>query len=123
LTSGIRTLPEFDKLASEGIRYNRFHTTAIFENTAPVEVDKTPEEGVPLHDRHDGQGHPVGGSDSKRTHFIYYAGAGRLAETAAPNTKNKSHVITADIEIANKKTLSGRVHEGGARLEWPANLV
>lgn len=43
-----------------------------------------------------------GGSDPNRTHFTYYAGASRLAETAAPNTKNRSHRITADIELPEK---------------------
>ncbi len=40
-----------------------------------------------------------GGADPKRTHFTYYAGASRLAETASPNTKNRSHRITAQIEM------------------------
>ncbi len=39
----------------------------------------------------------AGGSDPNRTHFTYHAGAVRLAETAAPNTKNRSHTISADI--------------------------
>jgi arylsulfatase A-like enzyme len=37
--------------------------------------------------------------DPKRTDFTFYAGAIRLAETASPNTKNKSHSITAEIEM------------------------
>ena len=40
-----------------------------------------------------------GGADPNRTHFTYYAGAFRLAETASPNTKNRSHRITAEIEM------------------------
>lgn len=40
-----------------------------------------------------------GGSDPKRTKFTYYAGAVRLAETAAANTKNRSHTIEADISL------------------------
>ncbi len=40
-----------------------------------------------------------GGSDPKRTKFTYYGGASRLAETAAPNTKNVSHRITAQIDM------------------------
>jgi arylsulfatase A-like enzyme len=43
---------------------------------------------------------PPGGSDPNRTHFTYYSGATRLAETAAPNTKNVSHRITAHIDMA-----------------------
>ncbi len=39
----------------------------------------------------------AGGSDPNRTHFTYHAGAVRLAETAAPNFKNRSHTISADI--------------------------
>jgi arylsulfatase len=41
---------------------------------------------------------PPGGADPKRRRFTYYPGAVRLAETAAPNTKNRSHRI--DITIA-----------------------
>jgi hypothetical protein len=41
-----------------------------------------------------------GGADSNRTHFTYYNGVTRLAETTAPNTKNVSHRITAHIDMA-----------------------
>jgi arylsulfatase len=34
-----------------------------------------------------------------RTHFTYYAGTFRVAESCAPNTKNRSHSITAHIEL------------------------
>jgi arylsulfatase len=40
--------------------------------------------------------------DPKRTDFVFYSGATRLAETASPNTKNKSHSITADIVMPEK---------------------
>jgi len=40
-----------------------------------------------------------GGADPNRTRFTYYPGAFRLAETASPNTKNRSHRITAEIEM------------------------
>ena len=40
-----------------------------------------------------------GGSDPNRTSFTYNAGAVRLAETAAPNTKNRSHSIEVDIDL------------------------
>ena len=43
-----------------------------------------------------------GGSDPNRTKFTYYAGTTRLAETASPNTKNRSHRITAVIEMPEK---------------------
>jgi arylsulfatase len=43
-----------------------------------------------------------GGSDPKRTKFTYYSGAVRLAETAAANTKNRSHTIEADISLPEK---------------------
>ena len=44
----------------------------------------------------------AGGSDPNRTHFTYHAGAVRLAETAAPNTKNRSHTISADIRCPRR---------------------
>ncbi len=40
-----------------------------------------------------------GGADPNRTHFTYFSGCSRLAETAAANTKNRSHRITAEIEM------------------------
>jgi len=40
---------------------------------------------------------PPGGADPKRRQFTYYPGAVRLAETAAPNTKNRSHRIDVSI--------------------------
>ena len=41
---------------------------------------------------------PPGGADPGRRQFTYYPGAVRLAETAAPNTKNRSHRITAHLD-------------------------
>lgn len=41
---------------------------------------------------------PPGGADPNRKHFTYYPGAIRLPETAAPNTKNRSHRIELQIE-------------------------
>jgi arylsulfatase len=43
-----------------------------------------------------------GGADPKRTTFTYYPGAFRLPETASPNTKNRSHRITAVINMPEK---------------------
>ncbi len=41
---------------------------------------------------------PPGGADPARRHFTYYPGAVRLPETAAANTKNRSHRITVRID-------------------------
>lgn len=41
---------------------------------------------------------PPGGADPNRRKFTYFPGAIRLPETAAPNTKNRSHTITAHID-------------------------
>jgi len=41
---------------------------------------------------------PPGGADPNRKHFTYYPGAVRLPETAAANTKNRSHRIEIHIE-------------------------
>jgi arylsulfatase len=43
-----------------------------------------------------------GGADPRRTKFTYYEGATRLPETASPNTKNRSHRITAVIDMPDK---------------------
>jgi len=40
---------------------------------------------------------PPGGADPDRRQFTYYPGATRLPEVASPNTKNRSHRITARI--------------------------
>jgi arylsulfatase len=57
----------------------------------------------PLDDRGTGRIYEAkpspGGSDPNRTKFTYHAGAVRLAETAAANTKNRSHTIEADITM------------------------
>jgi arylsulfatase len=45
---------------------------------------------------------PPAGADPNRTSFTYYPGAFRLSETAAPNTKNRSHRITAVITMPEK---------------------
>ena len=55
-----------------------------------------------------------GGSDPKRTSFTYYAGAARLAETAAANTKNRSHTIEADITLPEKSGEGVLVAIGGS---------
>lgn len=46
-----------------------------------------------------------GGADPDRRRFTYYPGAVRLAETAAPNTKNRSHRIDIHIEHAGDGVL------------------
>jgi arylsulfatase len=55
-----------------------------------------------------------GGADPNRTKFTYYAGASRLPETAAPNTKNRSHRITAVIEMPEKGGEGVIVAAGGS---------
>ena len=47
---------------------------------------------------------PVPGSAEGATHFTYYEGATRLAETAAPNMKNKSWSTEAILSIDDKGT-------------------
>jgi arylsulfatase len=54
-----------------------------------------------------------GGSDPNRTRFTYFAGVSRLAETAAPNTKNRSHRISAVIEMPDRGGEGVIVAEGG----------
>lgn len=53
-------------------------------------------------------------SDPKRKHFTFYTGATRLAETASPNAKNKSHTITAEIEMPAKGGNGVIVASGGS---------
>ena len=55
-----------------------------------------------------------GGADPNRTKFTFYAGATRLPETAAPNTKNRSHRITAVINMPAKGGEGVILAAGGA---------
>jgi arylsulfatase A-like enzyme len=57
---------------------------------------------------------PPGGADPNRTKFTYYEGVSRLPETAAPNTKNRSHRIVAKIELPKKGGEGVIVSEGGS---------
>ena len=58
-----------------------------------------------------------GGGDPNRRKFTYYAGVSRLPETAAPNTKNCSHRISAVIEMPTtgrrRRDRGGRRQVGG----------
>jgi arylsulfatase A-like enzyme len=54
-----------------------------------------------------------GGADPKRNKFTYFSGVSRLSETAAPNTKNCSHRISAVIEMPTAGGEGVIVAEGG----------
>jgi len=56
---------------------------------------------------------PPGGADPNWTKFTYYVGASRLPETASPNTKNRSHRITAVIAMPEKGGEGVIVSAGG----------
>jgi arylsulfatase len=53
---------------------------------------------------------PPGGADPKRRRFTYFPGAVRLAEAAAPNTKNRSHRIDVSLRRSGDGVL---LAEGG----------
>jgi arylsulfatase A-like enzyme len=53
---------------------------------------------------------PPGGADPSRRHFTFYPGAVRIPETAAPNTKNRSHRIEIQVEKGGEGVL---LAEGG----------
>ncbi len=48
-----------------------------------------------------------------RTHFEFYEGAIRLPEGSAPNTKNISHSITADLNITDPEMVQGVILANG----------
>ncbi|MGH7461290.1 MAG: arylsulfatase, partial [Longimicrobiales bacterium] len=54
-----------------------------------------------------------GGADPNRTEFTYYEGAIRLPESSAPNTKNRSHTIIAEVDNADGKVEGVIVAAGG----------
>lgn len=55
-----------------------------------------------------------GGADPNRTEFTYYAGASRLPETAAPNTKNRSHSIKIEVDNDSGKAEGVLLAAGGS---------
>src|SRR5262249_16389011 len=71
---------------------------------------------LPLDDRFAERGDPglrpslVAG----RTDFTYYAGATRIPESSAANTKNTSHTIIATIDVPNRGAEGVLVAEGGS---------
>ena len=73
--------------------------------------------GLPLHDDGSPEGfprlHPPG-----RTAFTYDSRAVRLAEVLAPDVKNRSHVITAEIEVPAAGAEGVLVAEGGRSAGW-----
>jgi arylsulfatase A-like enzyme len=50
---------------------------------------------------------------AERTEFTYYAGTSRVAESCAPNIKNRSHAITAHVEVPASGGDGVLVAEGG----------
>lgn len=54
-----------------------------------------------------------GGADPNRTDFTYYEGAARLPETAAPNTKNRSHSIKVAVDNFSGKAEGVLLAAGG----------
>ena len=48
-----------------------------------------------------------------RTRFTYFPGAQRIPESSSPNVKNKSHTITAEVEIPNNGANGVLVAAGG----------
>ena len=71
----------------------------LAEMKAIFDEEATKNHVYPLDDRGTGRliSPKPSPSDPARKSFTYYAGARRLAETASPNTKNKSHTVTAEI--------------------------
>lgn len=90
----------------------------LAEMKALFDVEAKKNNVYPLDDRGTGRIYIAkpspGGSDPKRTHFTYFSGTTRLAETAAPNMKNRSHTITAEINIPKNGADGVLVAEGGS---------
>ncbi|MFM7631004.1 MAG: hypothetical protein ACKO43_04250, partial [Alphaproteobacteria bacterium] len=53
-----------------------------------------------------------------RTSFVYYPGMTRISEGTAPNTKNTSYSITADVNLPDKKASGILVTIGGHFGGW-----
>jgi len=75
---------------------------------------------LPLHDSAPGQKLPD--LNAGRTRFIYHAGAAGMPEATAPNVKNRSHIIHADIEIPQGGAHGVLAAEGGTSAGWALYL-
>ena len=53
-----------------------------------------------------------------RTAMTFYSGMGQLMENTVPNVKNKSHTITADIEVPEEDANGVIIAQGGRFGGW-----
>ncbi|MBA4011741.1 MAG: arylsulfatase [Phenylobacterium sp.] len=111
-------LYHLDEDFSEAKDLAAVHPDKLAELKAVFDEEAAKNNVYPFDDRGSGRlatpKPPPGGADPNRTHFTYYPGALRLAETASPNTKNRSHRITAEIEMPKSGGEGMIVAAGGA---------
>jgi len=91
------------------------HPEKLKEMIALFEQEAKRNDVYPLDDRGAARlASPKPNPGGVRDHYVYYAGSTRLAETAAPNIKNRSHNISVDIERKNPTDAGVLVAFGGA---------
>jgi len=75
---------------------------------------------LPLNDSVQGQNLPE--LSAGRTRFVYHAGAAGMPEQTAPNIKNRSHTITAEIEVPEGGGRGVLAAQGGQGGGWALYL-
>lgn len=80
-------------------------------------VELAKNHGLPLHDSGSAEGLPRVTPPERKT-FTYYPGAVGIPESAAPGVKNRSHTITAEIEVPESGAEGVIVAEGGVVGGW-----
>jgi len=80
-------------------------------------VELAKNHGLPLHDSGSAEGLPRVTSPERKT-FTYYPGAVGIPESAAPELRNRSYMITAEIEVSESGAEGVVVAEGGVVGGW-----
>jgi hypothetical protein len=131
-------MPTLDALAKDGLRYTQFHTTALCSPTREAlqklflaQAEKY--NVLPLDDRHVERFVPtLAGRPSLmwgRTSLTLYPGMTALLENSTIDIKNRSHTVTAQIEVPQAGAEGVILAQGALRrLEplregWKAQLL
>lgn len=97
--------PNFKNLAANRLRYDRFHTTAL---CPPPRAASLPER----------RRQSVRPELIKGERQSLFSGTGRLTEASVINIKNKSHSVTAEVEVPDSGAEGVIIAQGGVTGGW-----